>query len=129
MSVPVSIAIVDDDQFLRESIQDLLETEGIASHLYASAEEFLSQYGDRDVDCVLADVRMAGMSGIEMLRQLKRMEGCPPVLIMTSYTSAQMKTAALKSGASAFLEKPLDSQELIACLRKAIGDADCEAKP
>ncbi|MDL2398980.1 response regulator transcription factor [Rhizobium mayense] len=116
-----SIAIIDDDQSVRESIQDLLETEGVRSHLYASAEDFLSQEGYREVDCILADVRMPGISGIEMLVLLKGVEGCPPVLMMTSYTTAQMKVAALRNGASAFLGKPLDSGELIACIRNVIG--------
>lgn len=121
MPAPVSIAIVDDDRAVRESLQDLLDAQGYQSLLYASAEDFLSQHGYRSVDCILADVKMPGMSGIEMLAHLKRMPNCPPVLIMTSYTSAQTKEAALRSGARAFLEKPLDSRQLISCLMNAIG--------
>lgn len=115
------VAIVDDDRHLRESIRDLLEMEGFTSELYSSAEDFLSREGYLSVDCILADVRMTGMSGIEMLRILKRRENCPPILIMTSYVDAQIKSVVLRSGAAAFLDKPLDSGELLACLERAVG--------
>lgn len=115
-----TIAIVDDDRNLRESLQDLLETEGFESYLYASAEEFLAQFGSQPVDCILADVRMTGMSGIDMLRILRAKPDCPPVLIMTSYADARMEDRALSGGAMAFLAKPLASRDLIACVRKAV---------
>lgn len=115
------VAIVDDDQYVRESIKDLLEFEGFTGEMYSSAEEFLSREGNLSVDCILADVRMSGMSGIDMLHILKQREGCPPILIMTSYANAQLKAAVLRSGASAFLGKPLDSAQLLACLESAVG--------
>jgi FixJ family two-component response regulator len=114
------VAIVDDDRHLRESLQDLLETEGIESRLYASAEDLLFQSGHEGVDCVLADVRMTGMSGIEMLRILRAIVGCPPVLIMTSYADDGMRANALRCGAEAFLAKPVDSRKLIDSIRTAI---------
>ncbi|MCV9966724.1 response regulator [Pararhizobium sp. BT-229] len=120
------VAIIDDDLILRESIKDLLEFEGFTGELYASAEDFLSQEGYLAADCVLADVRMPGMSGIEMLGVLKQRESCPPVLIMTSYPDAQMESAALRSGAAAFLGKPLDSQQLLTCLNAAVGRGGME---
>lgn len=115
-----TVAIIDDDQYLRESLQDLLETEGFESELYASAEEFLSQCELRPVDCILVDVRMNGMSGIDLLHILRAKPDCPPVLIMTSYGDARMQDRALSGGAMAFLPKPLDSRDLISCVRKAL---------
>ncbi|WP_367829961.1 response regulator transcription factor [Shinella sp. S4-D37] len=115
-----TIAIVDDDRLLREALQDLLEAEGFESHLYACAEAFLSQFDARPVDCIVADVRMTGMSGIDMLGILQAKPHCPPVLIMTSYGDARMEGRALSGGATAFLAKPLDSRKLIACIRKAV---------
>lgn len=114
-----TIAIVDDDRHLRESLQDLLETEGIESRLYESAEEFLSQRGHEGVDCILADVRMTGMSGIAMLRILRSMTKCPPVLIMTSYADDGMRATAIRHGAEAFLAKPIESKRLIESIRTA----------
>lgn len=114
------IAIVDDDQHLRESLQDLLDAEGFDSCPYASAEDFLTQFGSIDVDCILADVRMTGMSGIDMLCVLRTRADCPPVLIMTSYGDERMRANALSHGAMAFLVKPLDSRDLISCIKKAV---------
>ncbi|RCW81905.1 response regulator transcription factor [Phyllobacterium bourgognense] len=113
------LAIIDDDRHLRESLQDLLETEGVKSNLYGSAEEFLAGNGHELVHCILADVRMTGMSGIELLRILRQKDGCPPILIMTSYTDNGMQATALRCGASAFLAKPIDSRQLMACIEKA----------
>ncbi|MDI7861594.1 response regulator [Rhizobiaceae bacterium n13] len=120
------IAIVDDDRYVRESIKDLLEFEGFASELYSSAEDFLSREGHLSVDCILADVRMTGMSGIDMLQILKQRENCPPILIMTSYANAQLESSALRSGAAAFLGKPLDSEQLLTCLQSAVGGGSAE---
>jgi FixJ family two-component response regulator len=117
-----TIAIIDDDQHLRESLQDLLETEGVDSRLYGSAEEFLDRRGYEGVDCILADVRMTGMSGIELLRILRTKQGCPPVLIMTSYADDGMRTTALRAGAQTFLAKPIDSRHLIDSIRRATND-------
>ncbi|WQO68649.1 response regulator (plasmid) [Sinorhizobium medicae] len=117
-----TIAIIDDDQYLRESLQDLLETEGLESRLYGSAEEFLDRNGYDGVDCILADVRMTGMSGIELLRILRTKDGCPPVLIMTSYADDGMRATALRGGAKAFLAKPMGSRELIESILHATGD-------
>lgn len=116
-----TIAIVDDNRHLRESIKDLLETEGFAGELYSSAEDFLQREGYLFADCILADIRMTGMSGIEMLRILKLREDCPPILIMTSYADAQTESAVLQNGAAAFLGKPIDSGRLLSCLEDAVG--------
>ncbi|MBO9198181.1 response regulator [Rhizobium sp. 16-449-1b] len=118
----ITIAIIDDDQHLRESLQDLLETEGVESRLYGSAEEFLDRIGYDGVDCILADVRMTGMSGIELLRILRTKQGCPPVLIMTSYADDGMRATALRAGAQTFLAKPIDSRHLIDSIRRATND-------
>ncbi|WP_105423543.1 response regulator transcription factor [Neorhizobium sp. T25_27] len=114
------VAVVDDDKHLRESLQDLLEAEGFVTHLYASAEDFLSKFESIPADCILADVKMTGMSGIDMLRILRTKVGCPPVLIMTSYGDTRMQTIAFSAGAMAFLSKPLDSRDLISCIKRAV---------
>lgn len=118
MPAEIIIAIIDDDQDLRESLQDLLETEGLESRLYASAEEFIDRNGYNEVDCILADVRMSGMSGIELLRVLSGKDSSPPVLIMTAYADNGMRATALRAGAAGFLAKPIDTVQLIECIRR-----------
>jgi FixJ family two-component response regulator len=114
------VAIVDDDLHLRESIKDLLETAGYESHLYESGDHFLEKQGYRSADCILADVRMPGISGLELLSALSGVVGCPPVIIMTSYADAQTKSAVYRSGAVAFLGKPIDTEQLLACIAGAM---------
>ncbi|KQS76419.1 response regulator [Rhizobium sp. Leaf383] len=115
-----TVAIIDDDRHLRESIQDLLETAGLSSLLFPSADAFLHERGYEDVNCILSDVKMPGTSGIELIDILGEMGGCPPVLIMTSYADKQTKATALNKGAVAFLPKPLDSDEVLRCLETAV---------
>ncbi|MGF6177741.1 response regulator transcription factor [Ensifer sp. 4252] len=113
-----TVAIIDDDRNLRLAVQDLLETEGIVGEVYESAEDFISREGYRTADCVLSDLRMPGMSGLELLKVLRAQGHQQPVLIMTSYADAEAETAALKGGALEFLSKPLNSNRLISSIRR-----------
>ncbi len=115
------VAIVEDNNHLRDSLKDLLDTAGYSSELYESADLFLDSQRYRSVGCVLADIRMPGTSGIEMLKVLRTLPGCPPILIMTSYADAQMRTTAMKHGAAGFLPKPIDSNQLLQFIHDAIG--------
>lgn len=115
------IAIIEDDVHLRNSIKDFLDTAGYTSELFGSADFFLDSDRYRSFRCVLADVRMPGTSGIEMLRLLKSREDCPPILIMTSYSDNQMQATALEHGASGFLAKPIDTSLLLQLIHDAIG--------
>ncbi len=119
---PKHIAIIDDEMHLRESLKDLLETAGYFSDLYESADHFLREEGYRSVACILADVRMPGTSGIQLLKILEDVPNCPPTLIMTSYADEQTRLLALASGAAAFLPKPIDSRLLFEGIEKAIKD-------
>ena len=119
MSAPRTkiVAVIDDDLYLRESLQDLLETAGHIGELYESAEDFLSRKGFLTADFILTDLRMTGMTGVDLLRTLRSDGHQQPVLIMTSYPDIVAKTAAFKSGASAFLSKPFSSAQLLDCLQ------------
>jgi len=110
------IAIVDDDRNLRDALQDLLETAGYESQLYPSAEAFLEKEGYVGADCVLTDINMPGMSGIDMLKELQGLPHLPPIIIMTSYDDCDTISAAANSMAVAFLSKPVDTAELLKCL-------------
>jgi FixJ family two-component response regulator len=113
-----TIAIIDDDQFLLESLKDLFETTGIESRTYTSADAFLNSGDMHRVHCVLADVRMPGTSGLGLLSAVVR-NGGPPVCIMTSSADNRTETAARLSGAAAFLEKPLNSKDLMEFIASA----------
>lgn len=114
------IAIIDDEVHLRESLNDLLETAGYWSDLHESADQFLRVEGYRSVACILADVRMPGSSGIDLLRLLRNVPNCPPVVIMTSYADENMRSLAMASGAVAFLAKPIDRDLLFDVIETAI---------
>lgn len=116
----LTVAIVDDDLHLRESIKDLLETADLHGVLYDSATSFLEEKGHLNADCILADVKMPGMSGLEMLSRLSEIDDRPPVVIMTSYLDEKTETAARNSGAAAFLGKPVSTDKLLASLHEAI---------
>ncbi|KAB0456404.1 response regulator [Agrobacterium radiobacter] len=108
-----AVAIVDDDPFLLESLRDFFDAMGIRNRIYRSADIFL-QSGELDLaHCVLADLKMPGTSGIELLEIIVK-RGGPPVCIMTSFSDARTRIAAKASGAAAFVEKPINSADLLA---------------
>jgi two-component system, LuxR family, response regulator FixJ len=115
------IAIVDDEVHLRESLKDLLETAGYSSRLYHSADYFLQEKGYLGVGCILADVRMPGMSGMELLQVLQSIPDCPPAIIMTSYADDHMRLLAMRLGAASFLSKPIDSTLLFDTINAVMG--------
>lgn len=110
---PTMVAIVDDDHFLLESLHDFFDAIGIRSKTYCSADEFLASGDVSKVHCVLADLKMPGTSGLQLLELLVR-QGGPPVCIMTSFADTRTKAAAMSGGAAGFLEKPINSTELLA---------------
>lgn len=121
MSRKPVIAIVDDDQSIREALDDLVLSCGYQSRLFTSAETFLAD-GDRTlIDCMLVDVKMPGLSGIE-LQALLNMQAAskPPMIFMTSYSDERTKAAAMDGGAFAFLGKPVDFGQLVLCLERAL---------
>lgn len=117
-----TVAVIDDHRYLRESLKDLLEAAGYECELYESAETFLNEKGYAPVDCILADVRMPGMSGVEMLQALSRLPSHPPVIIMTAHGDKDIESAVYRAGAVAFLRKPVNADLLMSWLERAIKD-------
>ncbi|WJR66357.1 response regulator [Neorhizobium sp. CSC1952] len=115
-----TVAIVDDDQFLLESLHDFFDAMGIESWTYNSADEFLKSGDIPRVHCVLADVKMPGTSGLELLEQLVKQNG-PPVCLMTSFADDRTKRAAERGGAIGFLEKPISPAALLALISSSGG--------
>jgi FixJ family two-component response regulator len=115
-----TVAIVDDDAAIREALQDLLRSCGYSARTFASAEEFLAKHAARSIGCIILDVKMPGMSGIELQAELKSRGSAPPIIFLTSQFDARVRAAAMEGGAMAFLEKPVDDEVLLAMLTKAV---------
>lgn len=114
------IAIVDDDESLKSALQDLVESEGLSALCFGSAEQFLKSEARHKATCLIADIRMPGMSGLELQAELKA-EGCGiPILFITAHGDAEMRTLAMRDGAVEFLAKPFDDAVLLEIIHAAL---------
>jgi FixJ family two-component response regulator len=124
MSVKINqglVAIVDDDASMRAAIEDLLGSVGIIARSFASAEEFLSSGLKNHIACLVSDIRMPGMTGLELQAELISEGSRVPIIFITAHGNARMRTQALKSGAIEFLGKPFDDEQLLGSVRAALG--------
>ena len=121
MSEASTIAIVDDDQAIREALDDLLQSCGYQSRVFASAEAFLSEADRTTIDCMLVDVKMPGLSGIELQALLSDDPARLPMIFMTSCKDERTRSAVMDGGAFAFLAKPVDVTQLMYTLEEALG--------
>ena len=120
MAAPPLISIVDDDESVRESLWGLLRSVGFAVNVFASAEEFWNSDQLSISNCLILDVRMPGMSGIELQRQLVA-SGCNiPVIFITAYEDEGMRAQAFLGGAGAFLIKPFSEEALLTAIHAAL---------
>ncbi len=116
----VKVAIIDDDDFVRDSLIELLDSVGYQSNVYANAAEFLSNFDPAQIGCILMDVRMPGMSGIELQHKLKDMNVSTPIIIMTGHGDITMAVQAMKDGAFEFMQKPFRDQAVLDTVSKAL---------
>ena len=114
------VFIVDDDQAVRDSLSMLVDTVGLRSKAYATAAEFLDDYRPDQSGCLVADVRMPGMNGLELQACLADRGIAIPVVIITGHGDVHMAVQALKAGAVDFVEKPFRDQELLDSIQRAI---------
>ncbi|MEN8175102.1 MAG: response regulator transcription factor [Pseudomonadota bacterium] len=114
------VFIVDDDEGMRNSLQWLVESAGHAVELYSSADAFLKAYYPGRAGCVLLDVRMPGMSGLELQAYLRDKQIPIPVIIITGHGDVAMAVRALKAGAVDFIEKPFDDELLLDAIQRAL---------
>jgi FixJ family two-component response regulator len=122
------ITVVDDDGSVRESMSSLLRSVGHAVKEFGSAEELLASPGLDTTDCLITDVRMPGMSGLELQRRLALSHPQLPVILMTAHASdEEVRLRALKGGAMAYLSKPLDEEALLGAIETAIRERGGEA--
>jgi FixJ family two-component response regulator len=121
MANPPLISVVDDDDSVRESIQSLLRSVGFAVKVFGSAEEFLNWDHLRDTDCLILDVRMPGMSGIELQRHLMASHYEIKIIFITAHASEEeVRSLALRNGAVAYLAKPLSEEALLNAVQSAL---------
>ena len=115
----VHIGIVDDDALVRESLCDCVESAGYSAEGFASAEEFMASNSGGNAACLILDIQLPGISGLELQRRLGDGAG-PPVVFVTANATDANRQAALKLGAKGFLSKPVRCQELLNAVRAAI---------
>jgi FixJ family two-component response regulator len=116
------IAIVDDDSSVREAATTLVRSLGYATATFASAEEFLKSGHLPDTTCLITDVQMPGMSGVDLQDHLMANGNSTPVIFVTAYPEASLRARALNAGAFGFLSKPFSEESLIECLDRALRD-------
>jgi FixJ family two-component response regulator len=114
------ISIVDDDDSVREAMQALIRSLGYMAATFASAEEFLQFDQLNDTACLIADVQMPGMNGIELQTRLISLGHRLPVIFITSFPEARARAQALSAGALEYLSKPFSDERLITCLDEAL---------
>ena len=120
------VHIVDDDSAIRDSLSFLMKSVGFESKVYASAETFLNQADFDKPGCLIVDVRMRGMSGLELQQVLNEKNSKLPVIIITGHGDIPMAVQAMQAGAVDFLEKPYDNQILIARIRQCLEEVTKE---
>jgi FixJ family two-component response regulator len=114
------IAIVDDDESVQSALQDLMEADGLSARCFGSAKEFLESDLRRRVACLIVDIRMPGMSGLELQARLKADRFDTPIIFITAHGDARVRMQAMREGAAEFLVKPFDDQVLLNRVRAAL---------
>jgi len=124
----VVVHVIDDDEAVRESLAFLLRANAIEVQTYESGTVFLGVAPQLKSGCVITDVRMPEISGIELLRRLKELKSFLPVIVITGHGDVPLAVEAMKFGAADFLEKPFDDEILLAAVRSALNRQDSEGK-
>jgi two-component system response regulator FixJ len=123
-----NVYVIDDDQAMRDSLDFLLGAAGFRVRLFDSALRFLDALPDLEYGCVLSDVRMPGLDGLELLKRLKAQRKQLPIIIMTGHGDIPLAVEAMKQGAIDFLEKPFEDDRLIARIGEAINHGQAHAR-
>ncbi|NQT12688.1 MAG: response regulator transcription factor [Planctomycetes bacterium] len=120
MASEPTVFVVDDDELARRSVCALVRSMRIRAESFSSAEEFLRHYRKGQPGCLVTDVRMTGMSGLELQRELQELDVPLPVIVMTAFARVPMTVEAMKRGAVTFLEKPCEENQLWEAIRDAL---------
>ena len=119
MAAP-SIFLIDDHASVRDALTEMLSVLGYSVKAYESADDFLARLEKQDLGCIVADVKMPGMDGIGLVRELARRKIALPVVLISGHADVPMAVAAIKSGAQDFIEKPIDDAQLVAAINRAL---------
>jgi len=114
------VAIVDDDRSVQNAVKDLLESAGLSAQCFGSAEEFLESDQRNQTASLIADIRMPGMSGLELQTKLKAEGSRIPIIFITAHSDDKIKLQAMTAGAVEFLSKPFDDEVLLEKVRAAL---------
>ncbi len=127
MPASAVISLIDDDASVRVATNNLLRSRGYIVHTFASAEEFLGSPHLDETSCVIADVQMSAMSGLDLLTEMRVKGRDSPFIFITAYPDENLRTRAMKAGAVCFLAKPFAVHRLIECLEAALEAGRSEA--
>ena len=114
------IAIIDDDESMQDSLRDLIESAGLVARCFGSAEQFLASSFHRQAACLITDILMPKMSGLQLQARLKEEECNIPIIFITAHGDARMRIRAMREGAVEFLAKPFDHHLLLKRVRAAL---------
>ena len=123
------IAIVDDDEPLRQALGSVMKAAGFSARTFASAEDFLACDDCDDTACLILDVRLPGMSGIELQKQLSKTNSRLPIVFVTAHGDASLRDSLMRAGAAAFLYKPVRSDALLKEIRRALEESGADNQP
>lgn len=119
-TLDATVFIVDDDEAMRRGIEFLMQSAGLPARTFESAQAFLDTYQAGTPGCLLLDVRMVGMSGLDLLELLRKRQVHMPVIMVTAYADVPMAVRAMQSGACDFIEKPFEASQLLERVHKAL---------
>lgn len=119
-----TVFVVDDDDAARDSLVMLLKSDGLTSRGYVSAHDFLATFDLAARGCIITDLRMPGMDGIEMIRELKGVGCILPVMVITGHADVSRAVDAMKAGAVDFIEKPYESERILRVVRASLEEND-----
>ncbi|MFZ5739572.1 MAG: response regulator transcription factor [Pseudomonadota bacterium] len=124
MTIGKIITVIDDDENVRVAIEELVRSLGHSARGFASARQFLESGIDGATACLITDVQMAGLNGLELYTRLIAGGKAPPVIFITAFPDARMEARAHALGALGFLSKPFEAQTLVHCIQKALASRD-----
>ncbi len=119
-SPPPLISIIDDDESVRDSIQNLVRSAGMRAESFASAEDFLDARHLDDTDCIVLDIRMPGMNGLQLQQRLTDEGYSIPIIFVTAHPDEDVRRQALEAGASAYLRKPFETDALLQSMQSIL---------
>jgi FixJ family two-component response regulator len=114
------IACVDDDRWVRDALQGLLKVFGFTTEVFSSAEEFLQSDQLDETSCLITDLHLRGISGLQLQSRLAALDYRIPIIVITAFPNDRVREQALSAGAVCFIDKPFNAEDLLACIRSAL---------